>query len=174
MKQIRHSIFETNSSSSHSIVFDGTHSLVDIYIEKQNINLNLYDEDYSSFSGPMCYTFREKLTYCWLYALRNLEHMKNFLTAVEQIEEENGIHIYMDKKFRNLTYDWEKDCYNEGGYINADSAYNFTSIFDDSYAIYKLLTNQHILILPNADWDSYIVSTQQKIITKEDIEKYDS
>lgn len=145
MKQIRKSVFETNSSSSHSLTIknDGI-VLTDIFEEGESYLLQLTDEfssmsfetDWNHYSTHFQNPW-QKMQYLYIYCLNRPKYFPSFRLAIREIEDEFKCKIDMDIcvdpeikkhcKYTNLRTEWLFDnCYT----INHESADCLDDIFD--------------------------------------------
>ena len=170
MKQVRHNVFETNSSSSHTLTILSGGDENRRYL-KGNYLLELTDEfsgmdfqvDWIVFDEEQ--SIEQKLQYMYVYCANNMQLLPAFNKAVDMLscasktvidyrkEDEDGIYYY------NKAIDY---LYDNGYYINYESSDHLddfinqgATISDKAEIIYNIIT------LPK-----YII--RNKLLTKQD------
>ena len=123
MKQVRLGVFETNSSSTHTIVI----SEGNYYIPKQ-IEFNFYTGEYG-WEGELYNSFEDKVSYALTYAV-NYGTRKD-LSLLDKVLEETGAII----TYNGYTYDElltklnEETYHSDFGYIDHQSVDDASEIF---------------------------------------------
>ena len=168
MKQIRNSVFETNSSSSHVLTIEEGWPTGDDAIERKlpgDYLLELTDEFSEMFftadtfkhrNGNREQAIEQKLQYMYVYCVKNPYMKKLFEAAVYKIavksevvidfkpEDEDGI------KYYNKAWDYLDE---NNFYINHESNDHLDELFekcetdeDKAQLIYNIITNPQYII----------------------------
>lgn len=147
MKQTRQNVFETNSSSSHTLTFNCKDEIANI--PRKNIKLKFDEENYSSMSAPSRDTFREKLHYFMIYCIKDLGMMQNLKDCVERLKQKYQIQISFPEDITTQDYDADEILDKEENYfcyINHQSSDVFDDICRDKDALYHILEDSRFSV----------------------------
>lgn len=147
MKQIRLNVFETNSSSSHTLTFNCKDKPIEV--PRKNIKLKFDEEDYSSMSAPSRDSLREKLHYFMIYCIKDLRMMKNLKDCVHRLNQKYEIHISFPADIATQDYDADEIPDKEENYfcyINHQSSDVFDDICMDKDALYHILEDSRFSV----------------------------
>lgn len=153
MKQIRTHVFETNSSSAHTLTIDTSQQVKPKFKLTKNIKIKADDEGlgFSLYDGDICDDFHSKLLYLICYAGPDVNNVKLIVEVAKQIAKEQGIHIYFDKEIEEGTYVWDDWYENKDFYINHQSSdcldwlFNWDPTTIKKY-VYAILTDDRIVM----------------------------
>ena len=147
MKQTRQNVFETNSSSSHTLTFNCKDKPIEV--PRKNIKLKFDEEDYSSMSAPSRDSLREKLHYFMIYCIKDLRMMKNLKDCVHRLNQKYEIHISFPVDIATQDYDADEILDKEENYfcyINHQSSDVFDDICRDKDALYHILEDSRFSV----------------------------
>lgn len=176
MKQIRHNVFETNSSSSHSLVI----TTDDEHYNREEINkdfymtdgiVRLWDSSLEFYRSPfdMLVTFRDKLRYAIASSNGNL---------VNQCRElcQKYVDGFVDFKFDKINYVWDSEIED---YVETDDPIPNYGGTDDyqiegwlkhyNISLEEFLTNKRYIVV--VDGDEYCVWSNIKNSGLVDVKK---
>ena len=122
-KQIRQGVFETNSSSTHSVtIIEGSHFVP--YYEKLNIETGEYGWEIETYTN-----IEDKLSYALTFALNRVDlDLFEMLHSVLEEWMPNTIINYEGLAYEEVENDFNNDCI-ETGYIDHGSYDEAASIF---------------------------------------------
>ena len=134
---IRSNIWETNSSSSHSVAVHGERSLTDYYDKKGPEVLEVHLGEYG-WSGDTCDTFLSKLEYALSMVLHteypDFSHYDDFIVDQKVLEDLDGYRMIMDAIRKHFNCESILICRNNGyypyGYIDHQSYEDYSSLQD--------------------------------------------
>lgn len=186
MLNIRKSMFETNSSSSHSIIISkNTNNNTKDYFTHDWTNyptLKLDEDDLSWGRSPFEFlnTFESKLCYLIPSIKFTEEKFNEIISIVNQILKENGINVEANIKLPEIEeYDWKKGEYT-GKMItySGDIDHQSMGLFNGFITKYKLtykefLENPNIQVIIDGDEYCYFYDMiDTGIIDKNKVEIY--
>lgn len=147
IKQTRLNVFETNSSSSHTLTFNCKDKPIEV--PHKNIKLKFNEEDYSSMSAPSRDSLREKLHYFMIYCLKDLRMMQNLKDCVQRLNQKYEINISFPADIATQDYDVDEILDKEENYfcyINHQSSDVFDDICRDKDALYHILEDSRLSV----------------------------
>lgn len=102
-QQIRKSIFETNSSSTHALVVndylndeDKQYFLDDFYLELTDEFSGMDFEPDLDIDGRQSFT--QKIQYLYVYCMGQRQHLKAFKAAISRLERESNVEVVYNPK----------------------------------------------------------------------------
>ena len=149
---IRRNVFETNSSSTHSIVIRGNDSYCNDLCCDEFLNVCLKEFD----GGPdVLFSFYDKLCYV-LVSIQYFESWCNSLDDLEGTAEFTWLHdLFMEKRGVDLKIEENSRGISGLGYIDHESCYLLKDLWSDNEEVFKtnmeefIFNDKYVIVIDN-------------------------